>query len=140
MADVEMASTDVKPLADAQPEASTSSLTAPVNGADPNANGEATTSKKDDDDEDKIPDDATETLYIQNLNEKVKMPGGSLRHFWRHSYGVQLADFSNPLSNPAASHRILQLSKSPFSICSNHTGRSHPSSRIAACGCGVKLS
>jgi hypothetical protein len=84
-----MASMDVKPLTDAQPEASTSSLAAPVNGADANANGEATTtSKKDDDDEDKIPDDATETLYIQNLNEKVKMPGGSLPHFWRQSYGA----------------------------------------------------
>lgn len=82
---------DMKPAAPAQPLASTSTAAAgatdasgdvkmdgPADGAG-DATGSAAEGDKEDDGlgPDGLPRDATETLYIQNLNEKVKMPGAS---------------------------------------------------------------
>lgn len=45
---------------------------------EPNGDGEATKEEEEEvDDKDRLPDDACETLYLQNLNEHVRIPGQS---------------------------------------------------------------
>jgi hypothetical protein len=63
--------TDLNPTENSQiPAGPTTDPTIPTNSSD----------EKDPEQADQIPDDATETVYLNNLNERVKLPGLSTSH------------------------------------------------------------
>jgi hypothetical protein len=82
-------------MAEAQ---ATSTTTAKTEPTEAEGGGEIKAEEKPD--PNAIPEDACVTLYLQNLNEKVRIPGTSMSNFdgvmWRRAADTSFSDEANP--------------------------------------------